>query len=109
MNRRDYPGSSVYSEEELSQLRSGDSELHNEFARTRAKEFATFIKNFIEYDKKLPRISEDGKSGGIVLMGWSAGNNFIIPLLAYADVIDKDTREKVEPYLRSLLIFGMHL
>lgn len=71
----------------------------------RAKEFATFIRHYVE-ENEIPKASTDNRSGGIVLMGWSAGNNFTIPLLAYADAIEEENRLKIEPYLRSLMIFG---
>lgn len=105
MNRRDYPGSSPYSEGELSRLRTGDAKAHIDFARNRAGEFATFIRHYVEQNQ-IPQATEDQSAGGIVLLGWSAGNNFIIPILAHADSIDSETRLKIEPYLRSIAIFG---
>ena len=105
VNRRDYPGSSPYSEEELVRLRTGGTEAHNDFAQNRAREFATFIRHYVEQNK-IPRATEDWSAGGIVLLGWSAGNNFTVPILAHADVIVDETRSKIEPYLRSLMVFG---
>ncbi|KAL5537017.1 hypothetical protein ACEPAF_840 [Sanghuangporus sanghuang] len=90
VNRRDYPGSSPYIEEDLS--------------KARASEFARFIKTFIEKEN-IPKASSDWNRGGVVLMAWSSGNGYILPLLAHIDTIPEETRQFIEPYFRSHIVF----
>ncbi|KAL5513085.1 hypothetical protein ACEPAH_3483 [Sanghuangporus vaninii] len=106
ISRRDYPGSSPYTDEDLEKINTDNAEMNNEFAKARAAEFARFIKTFVEKEN-IPRASSDWKRGGIVLMAWSAGNAYTLPLLSYADSIQEDTRLFIEPYLRSLILFDV--
>ncbi|KAL5492300.1 hypothetical protein ACEPAI_3747 [Sanghuangporus weigelae] len=106
INRRDYPGSSPYTEGDLKRISADNAEMNNEFAKARASEFAQFIKTFIEKEN-IPKASSDWKRGGIVLMAWSSGNAYTLPLLSYADSIPEDTRLFIEPYIRSLILFDM--
>ncbi|KAL5531561.1 hypothetical protein ACEPAG_4438 [Sanghuangporus baumii] len=106
INRRDYPRSSPYINEDLEKISANDAGMNNEFAKARASEFARFIKTFIEKEN-IPKASSDWKRGGIVLMAWSSGNAYTLPLLSYADSIPEDTRLFIEPYLRSLILFDM--
>ncbi|KAH8116322.1 hypothetical protein DFH11DRAFT_1579941 [Phellopilus nigrolimitatus] len=103
VNRRDYPGSAPYTDDDLAQASSQDSEAQDAFARARGAEFAEFIKQFVE-NEKIPRASADRKRGGVVLMSWSAASVYTLPLLAYVDSIPVDTREALEPFLRSFII-----
>ncbi|KAL5513084.1 hypothetical protein ACEPAH_3482 [Sanghuangporus vaninii] len=105
VNRRDYPGSSPYTEEDLRKVRTDDPETHNDFAKARASEFARFIKTFIEKEN-IPKASSDWKRGGVVLMAWSSGNGYTLPLLAYIDMIPEETRQFIEPYFRSHIVFN---
>ncbi|KAG6914298.1 hypothetical protein DXG01_001216 [Tephrocybe rancida] len=69
--RRHYPGSTEHSAEELSLvLGGGDDAKKDAELQSRGLEIAPFIDNFI-VKNKLPAISEDGKTGGIVLLGGS--------------------------------------
>ena len=105
LNRRDYPGSSLYTDEDLANLKSTDKHAQDAFAKARAEEFATFIKSFIEQEN-IPKMSDDGKDGGIVFLSWSSGVAYSIPLLSSADSLSEETRNAVEPYLRSYVVFG---
>lgn len=104
-NRRHYPNSSPYSNEELNRIKDNDPEVLTEFAKERAEEYATFIKNFVQQNG-VPPIGEDGKSGGVVLMTWSAGVYYALQILAFADAIGIELRRQIEPYFRSFIIFG---
>lgn len=105
VNRRHYPHSSPYTKEEIEKIKDGDPIAHEEFTKCRAKEYASFLEKYIAAND-IPKAAEDGNSGGIVLMSWSGGNYFGMQVLSYADVISPEVREAIEPYLRSLIIFG---
>ncbi|KAH8111408.1 hypothetical protein DFH11DRAFT_1513177 [Phellopilus nigrolimitatus] len=104
VNRRDYPKSSPYTEDDITKIRGNDAVAHDEFARERGNEFAVFIRHFVEQEN-VPKVSSDRKSGGVVLMAWSSGNGYTLPMLSYADSIPADTREAIAPFLRSFMIF----
>ncbi|KAH8111945.1 hypothetical protein DFH11DRAFT_558957 [Phellopilus nigrolimitatus] len=103
VNRRD-SGSSPYTDTDLAQINGNDAAAHENFQRARGMELATFVRCFVEREK-VPQASPDGKSGGVSLTGWSSGNFYTLPLLAYADSIPAETREAITPFLRSLIIF----
>lgn len=105
VNRRDYPNSSPYTDKDLEKLKSTDDWSQNEFAKGRAEEYATFIKQFVEQER-IPEMTADGKDGGIVLLSWSSGVAYTIPLLSFADCLSEDVRGAIEPYLRSYVSFG---
>lgn len=105
VNRRDYPNSSPYTDKDLEKLKSADDRLQNEFAKGRAEEYATFIKKFVEQER-IPEMTADGKDGGIVLLSWSSGVAYTIPLLSFANCLSEDVRDAIEPYLRSYVSFG---
>ncbi|EJD07446.1 uncharacterized protein FOMMEDRAFT_149975 [Fomitiporia mediterranea MF3/22] len=104
VNRRDYPGSTPYTEEDIDKIRVDSAETHAEFAKARAAEFARFIRTFVEKEN-VPKASADWKRGGVVLLAWSSGNSYTLPLLSYIDSVPGDTREILSQYLRSHVIF----
>ncbi|OCB85418.1 hypothetical protein A7U60_g7427 [Sanghuangporus baumii] len=105
VNRRDYSGSSPYTGEELDVVRKDNETGNDGFGRRQAAELALFIRTFIEKEH-IPKPALECRDGGIVLLAWSSGNGYTLPLLAYADSIPESTREFIEPYLRLYIIFG---
>jgi len=84
VNRRDYPGATTCSEEDLSNLKSASQDttpeaanLLREFCKVRARELHEWLQGFIE----LEGIS---KAGGIIIIAWSLGVMFLHMLLTYA-------------------------
>lgn len=71
----------------------------------RGLEVANFLLWFID-EHHIPRISPDRKSGGLVILGWSLGNATTLALLGQSDAIPQETFEKLEPYLRTLIMHG---
>lgn len=111
VNRRDYPGSSPYTSEDLHLVRlttaddTKAADNHDTFYRARAAELAAFMCELVKKEG-LPKMTADGKEGGIALLAWSAGNVYTIPLLAYVDGLDEETRATLDPYLRAFVLFG---
>jgi len=83
VNRRDYPGSTPFTEEELNQLASTVSgtpqaiESLRSFVRDRAMDLYQLLETLIKVDNIPQR-------GGIVVGGWSFGTQFTTALLAHA-------------------------
>ena len=103
LNRREYPDSKPFTEEELRQFDSLDERQHDEFFDDRAQELTEFLADFAEKEN-LPKACAD--RGGIAVMGWSAGNLYTLCLLSQASAVKDATRERLEPFLRSMVIFG---
>ncbi|KAH8096637.1 hypothetical protein BXZ70DRAFT_974987 [Cristinia sonorae] len=106
LDARDNGGSTLFSEEELKQLRSPRREDQEAFVKQRVFELAAFLHWYIEQEK-IPPLQEQSSEriGGISLACWSAGNSLGVSFLAHADVIPQTTRTFLERYLRSYIIY----
>jgi pimeloyl-ACP methyl ester carboxylesterase len=102
-NRRDYRGSTKYTDAELEDLKEGRKVFQDRLAI----QLAWFLEHFIK-QKGTPKLSADRKSGGFILMGWSLGNVTTLSLLSDPDAIPKPLYEIVEPYLMSIVLYGCH-
>lgn len=103
INRRDYPGSTPFSPSELSVLSGGSDDERVGFVRARGLEIATFVDRFIE-NQGVPPISEDGKSGGIALLGWSLGNAIVISTISCCDTWPTELQSRLKTHLRALIL-----
>ena len=60
--------------------------------------------------EKIPPIREEGGDGklvgGLSILGWSGGNGHTLCMLAHADKLPEGTRELLDGYLRSLILYG---
>ena len=75
--------------------------------KARGLELARFLVWVIK-DQKIPPASEDGKTGGLALLGWSLGNITTMAFLGNLKSYPEDIVETLEPYLRTFLIYGAH-
>ncbi|KAL5488023.1 hypothetical protein ACEPAI_6131 [Sanghuangporus weigelae] len=106
LNRRDYVGSTPFSESELDILKDGTDEAKEQFMRTRGLEIARFLVWLVK-ELNIPPASEDGKSGGIALLGWSLGNITTMAFLGNLSSYAEDITETLEPYLRTFFIYDL--
>lgn len=100
LNRRDYAGSSKYTDAELDDL--------NAARKTALERIALDVANFLVWfvdTQHPPPASADGKTGGLALMGWSLGNAMPLALFAHPEVVPKETYAKLEPYVRLLILY----
>ncbi|KAI0704536.1 hypothetical protein C8Q76DRAFT_779013 [Earliella scabrosa] len=104
VNRREYPGSTPWSEDEFRILQSGTDAERATFIRDRGVEIATFILRFIEANA-IPPTSSDGKAGGILLLGWSLGCTLALSVLANVDALPPAMQDQLSSYLRSYVMF----
>ncbi|KAL5492299.1 hypothetical protein ACEPAI_3746 [Sanghuangporus weigelae] len=65
----------------------------------------SFLQMLMTESHNIPKASSDWKRGGVVLMAWSSGNGYTLPLLAYIDSIPEETRQFIELYFRSHIVF----
>lgn len=106
LNRRGYLGTAPYNEEELNVLRNGTKEQKDAWHRDRGHEVGMFIHKLIDKEN-LPPISADRKTGGVVLLGWSAGGSLANATIAYVDTLPFEVRTRLGLYIRSLIIQGV--
>ncbi|KAI1787185.1 hypothetical protein LXA43DRAFT_975377 [Ganoderma leucocontextum] len=103
VNRRDYPGSTPLSPEEIGVLSSGTDDQKADFLKARGVEFATFVGLFAEKDS-LPPISADGSSGGFAVLGWSLGCAFALAAVAAVDALPAPAQARWKNGMRSLIL-----
>ncbi|PIL24378.1 hypothetical protein GSI_14131 [Ganoderma sinense ZZ0214-1] len=103
ISRRDYPGSTAFSPQDLSAFSSSDGEDRRVFLRDRGAEIATFICNFIEQNGLLP-ISSDGKSGGFAVVGYGFGSVFALAAVANLDTLSVSFQTRWGAHMRGLLL-----
>ncbi|KAF9257850.1 hypothetical protein L218DRAFT_935378 [Marasmius fiardii PR-910] len=100
MNRRDYEGSTPYTDSELETVRKGDSIFLNRLA----VHLGMFLKQFIEREK-IPAVTEDQKGGGLAIVGWSLGALFALVPFSVPDLFDKEMRMMMERYVKGLILY----
>ncbi|EPQ52536.1 hypothetical protein GLOTRDRAFT_47201 [Gloeophyllum trabeum ATCC 11539] len=100
LNRRDYAGSTKYSDSELEDLNAG----RIVFMVRAALEVANFLVWFAE-THKIPPVSSDGKSGGLAVLGWSMGCAWAIALFGHPDKVPKRVYDRLKPYYRMLILY----
>lgn len=106
LSRRGYPGTAPYSEEELNVLNNGTKEQKDAWHRDRGHEVGMFIHKLI-VKEKLPPISADRKTGGIVLLGWSAGGSLANATIAHVETLPSEVRTRLALCIRSLIVQGV--
>jgi len=105
VNRRDYPGSSPYSDEDLRNVQNvEDGEGYERFFKARGSEFAKFTEWIITHES-IPKADWENNTGGVFMLAWSAGNAYALPILSYVDLLSETTRSTIEPYFRGFIIF----
>ncbi|KAJ8073170.1 hypothetical protein PM082_020039 [Marasmius tenuissimus] len=98
-NRRDYPGSTPYTDAELEDLAEG----RKVFMDRIGQQLADFMVQFIEKEN-IPQAAPDFKSGGIVLMGWSMGTSSAMALFSDPKLISPEVYGVLEGYVRDLVL-----
>ncbi|KAF9058902.1 hypothetical protein BDP27DRAFT_1274398 [Rhodocollybia butyracea] len=99
--RRDYPGSSLFDEEETAAI--GNVQLADEWVKARGQELAHFIADFVQ-KYSLPPISDDGKTGGITLLSWSLGTYVCMSTLAHVTSLPGNVRDCLTSRLRAFVV-----
>ncbi len=95
----------MFTPEELAQLNSSEAQDHTAFLGDRGLELAQFMLWFIR-KHNIPKAREDSASGGMTLIGWSAGNNTTLAFLGHLDLFPPGVVAGLEPYLRTQILYG---
>ncbi|KAI0035647.1 hypothetical protein K488DRAFT_42771 [Vararia minispora EC-137] len=104
VNRRDYPGSKPYTDEELVCLSSDEPSVCALALRALAVEYAAFLAWFIQ-TRRTPSRHIDG-TGGIALVAWSLAHMLTCPLMAYPEALPDDVRAILSMHLRAYCSLG---
>ena len=102
VNRRDYTGSTKYTDDELKDLNEGNVS----FIERLGAEVAHLLMWFAE-THNIPKVSRDRKSGGFSVMGWSMGIATTMAVLGCPEFVGKEAYAKLEPYFRQFIMYGM--
>ncbi|KDQ57501.1 hypothetical protein JAAARDRAFT_47456 [Jaapia argillacea MUCL 33604] len=113
VNRRDYPGSSPTSPDELGKLASPDKDVQAEGMKDMGLEIAAFLEWYIK-NQDVPRLSRsrvegEHDSGGVSLLAWSSGNATSLPMLAHVDKLSEESKTFLAGYLRTFVIYDAPL
>ncbi|KAG6917598.1 hypothetical protein DXG01_001827 [Tephrocybe rancida] len=98
-NRREYPGSTKYTDAEVDDLNNGRKIFLNRLAIL----VGDFIKQFVEKES-VPKISSDRKSGGFAILGWSMGTATAMPLFSDPTLFSEDSYDLLEMYVKDLVL-----
>ncbi|OSD07675.1 hypothetical protein PYCCODRAFT_1357773 [Trametes coccinea BRFM310] len=103
INRRDFPGSTPFTPEDMKILASGTDDEKAAFVKARGLEFASFVDQFVVRNN-IPPISNGGKYGGFALVGWSFGNSVTLSAVANVDSLDAPVRARWASRMRALVL-----
>ncbi|KAF8509059.1 hypothetical protein BU17DRAFT_99234 [Hysterangium stoloniferum] len=104
ITRRDYPGSTPYSLEDLQFIRRANVDMRIDFLKHRTREIASFMDKFIR-ENSIPKASPDKSQGGVVLAGWSMGNVQGLAVPGLARFLPRELVRSLEPYLKSYIMY----
>ncbi|KAH9165922.1 alpha/beta-hydrolase [Lactarius sanguifluus] len=102
INRRDYPGSAPFSEEDRALLLStthdtpAASENADRYMKARAGELYDFLTQLVK--------TEELPTNSIVLAGWSLGSSFVLSFLAHAPSFDSESWG-LSQYIRRVIAY----
>lgn len=100
IQRKDYSGSTQFTEQELDDLNNGRQAFLDQLAVT----VANLLKCLIE-ELNIPKVSKDGK-GGIALLGWSLGTSTALTIFKDLNVVLPELHDFLMPYMKNLIFFG---
>ncbi|KAJ6544334.1 Alpha/Beta hydrolase protein [Mycena capillaripes] len=98
VNRREYPGSSPYSTEELNAFADGNDAERASLLEQQGRDLAMFLDALIE-EKSLPQ------TGGIALIGWSLGALFLLALIASLETLSVAAKERLSSFVHTVVLF----
>ncbi|KAJ7124487.1 hypothetical protein C8R44DRAFT_703962 [Mycena epipterygia] len=97
VNRREYPGSSAYSAQELNAFVDGSETERDSLLEQQGRDLALFLDGLIN-ELSLP------KSGGIALIGWSLGTIFLLSLVASIETLPIATQDKLAGFVHTVVL-----
>lgn len=107
INRRDYIGSTPYSNAELDVVNNGTVAQRDDFMKARGIELGIFMDKFMQQNN-IPALSADGRAGGAAVIGWSVGNIFTLSTIANIHALPEDVQARLASRIHTLVMQGAH-
>ncbi|KAJ3575316.1 hypothetical protein NP233_g1187 [Leucocoprinus birnbaumii] len=104
VTRRNYRGSSPFTEEELRVVNRGSEEEKTAFVVNRGLEFLNFIDKFLMQNQIPVQAAQNGAPGGIVVLGWSLGNTVALSAIANLKSATPEVQTRLGPLIHTLII-----
>ncbi|KAL0563546.1 hypothetical protein V5O48_018520 [Marasmius crinis-equi] len=107
LNRRDYAGSTPFSDDELDALKGGDDTRARGSIERLGLHIALFLRKFVE-EEGVPSVTNAGngrKRGGLAVMGWSMGALTAIAPFANPNALGEETYGVLKGYIRDLILY----
>ena len=114
VNRRDYPGSLPFDDNELTTLKDAVALLDSDpaasraklvpFMRERAREVYDMLLEFVA-NNDIPQANARANAGGIILGGWSFASAWMTAFLSYIGEFTVDGAE-LGKYVRRVILHG---
>ncbi|KAJ6544161.1 hypothetical protein B0H19DRAFT_1267463 [Mycena capillaripes] len=98
LNRREYPGSTPHTAEELRVYASGSDDERTAILSEAGLNLAFCVDEIIQ-QCALPA------AGGVALVGWSSGNIFIVAALASILSLPSQTKERLQAFVRTIILW----
>jgi hypothetical protein len=107
VNRRGYPGSTSYTDDELEDLNQGRKSYLDNLGSL----VASFVEKFIDENENneggsIPKMGENGQSGGIAIIGWSAGAITAMSMFADPSLVSGRAYSLLQKYVKDLVFYG---
>ncbi|KAG6827752.1 hypothetical protein H0H92_010574 [Tricholoma furcatifolium] len=100
LNRREYPGSSPYTDAEINDIHHGRKVALDRLAI----QLGDFVRQFVEKNPGVPKIGPGRKSGGLAIMGWSMGCMTAMTLFADPRLFSEELYTLLAAYVKDLIL-----
>jgi pimeloyl-ACP methyl ester carboxylesterase len=97
VNRREYPGSSPYSAEDLAIFAEGNEAERAALLEQQGRDLALFLDGIID------TLSIPKSGGGIALIGWSMGTLFLLSLIS-CEMLPADTKARLSSLVHTVVL-----
>ncbi|KAK7053745.1 AB hydrolase-1 domain-containing protein [Favolaschia claudopus] len=97
VNRREYPGSTPYSDEELATFACGSDAERAVLLEQQGRDLAMFLDGLITH-LHLPQ------TGGMAILGWSMGCLFLMALVSCICTLPKATQERLSSFVHNIVM-----
>ncbi|KAJ7745424.1 hypothetical protein DFH07DRAFT_833580 [Mycena maculata] len=98
INRREYPGSTPHTAEELRVYASGSDQERIALLNEAGVDYALAVDGIVR-ECSLP------STGSVALVGWSLGNTFTIAAMASITSLPAATRERLQSFVKTIIIW----
>ena len=105
-NRRPYPGSTSFTDEETRIFKGQKDRDKDEWMKTHGHHVAQLIDTLIRRHD-LPPVSPDGQTGGVAILGWSLGAGDVLTSIAHAETLPSNVLSHFVQHVRALILYGM--